>query len=332
MEVTMSTTPQPEDTPLARSKSMLIRYPEFKTLMREVEQCRILSVGAAEPRCLMIKGAPGVGKSTLARTITSQHPPEETESGTKVPVFYMVTPSPVTVRTMSHSMLVALREPLIHKFTTPTAMNERIITLLKETCAVELVILDEFHHLVDSKTNRVLTSVSDWLKTLIKLVNKPFVVIGIDVMEMILDGNKQLSRLFRRKELRAFAFDLQNGGHDFACFIKATESHLQVPLCPGEPDSDVLTAMYQATDGVIDNIVILFREALLQMQEAGEETMTFAVLAKAYDMGLSGHVGSENPFNGHTYSTKKKKPKDPPDSANNRLATNKPPDPNPISF
>jgi len=64
-------------------------------------------------------------------------------------------------------------------------------------CQVELVILDDFHHLIDKETNRILEQVSDWLKVLIKETGIPFLVVGIDgKVERILDANAQLSRLF----------------------------------------------------------------------------------------------------------------------------------------
>ena len=80
------------------------------------------------------------------------------------------------------------------------SLNSRLIKLLK-ACQVELVILDDFHHLIDTETDRVLAKVSDWLKVLIKETGIPFLVVGMEgKVERILRANAQLSRLFAARE------------------------------------------------------------------------------------------------------------------------------------
>ena len=105
-------------------------------------------------------------------------------------------------------------------------MNFRLIRLMQD-CQVELVILDDFHHLIDQETNRIMEQVSDWLKVLIKETGIPFLVVGIEgKVERILETNAQLSRLFAvRQRLAPFACDPQDEAslEEFARFVQYAE-------------------------------------------------------------------------------------------------------------
>ena len=112
-------------------------------------------------------------------------------------------------------------------------MNSRLIQYIKH-CQVQLVILDDFHHLIDKETNRVLETVSDWLKVLIKETGVMFLVVGIEgKVEQILEANPQLSRLFAvRETLEPFRYD-PGAEHlilQFARFVQYTETVIETPL------------------------------------------------------------------------------------------------------
>jgi Cdc6-like AAA superfamily ATPase len=184
---------------LMRANTALIRYPRFKALHQDMRECQALSRLANEPHCLSLEGVTGAGKSTLVRDYAALFPRIEEAAGTRVPVFYVETPSPVTVKGMAATMLASLGDPAAHTGAL-WSMNFRLVRLMK-ACQVELVILDDFHHLIDKETNRILEQVSDWLKVLIKETNIPFLVVGIEgKVEPILEANAQLSRLFAARQ------------------------------------------------------------------------------------------------------------------------------------
>lgn len=53
----------------------------------------------------LLSGRTGAGKSTLVKDYAAAFGRIETEEGTEIPVFYMQTPSPVTVKGMAAAML-----------------------------------------------------------------------------------------------------------------------------------------------------------------------------------------------------------------------------------
>jgi len=241
----------------------------------------------------------GAGKSTLARDYARAFPRFLTDEGVQVPVFYMETPSPVTVKGMAAVMLERLGDPAAHRGT-QWSMNSRL-TRLMVACGVEIAILDDFHHLIDCETNRVLAKVSDWLKVLIKETGLPFLVVGIEgTVERILDVSPQLSRLFAAREtLKPFKWDMSDEAYvwEFAQFVKYAEEAIGMTLSDDLPRMEMLYRLHYATGGVVGNLMNLLRYAAMSAQEKGRDTVDLPILAVAFHRRLSRHLKKRvNPF------------------------------------
>ena len=284
---------------LTQANTALIRYPRFKALHQDMRECQELSRLSNEPCCLSLEGVTGAGKSTLVRDYAALFPRAEEPSGTRVPVFYVETPSPVTVKGMAATMLAQLGDPAAH-YGALWAMNFRLVRLMK-ACQVELVILDDFHHLIDKETNRILEQVSDWLKVLIKETNIPFLVVGIEgKVERILDANAQLSRLFAaRQTLAPFRYDQTDEAslQEFARFVHYAEQALTIELPETLPRLELLSRLHVATRGVVGNLMNLLRYAAWLTHQQQQKQIALPTLAAAFDKRLSKHLkGQTNPF------------------------------------
>jgi hypothetical protein len=283
---------------LAQAHTALIRYPRFKALHNDIRECQEMSRLANEPQCMSLEGVTGAGKSTLVRDYVALFPRIEQADGTRIPIFYAETPSPVTVKGMAATLLAQLGDPAANHGAL-WSMNFRLIRLMI-ACQVELVILDDFHHLIDRETNRILEQVSDWLKVLIKETGIPFLVVGIDgKVERILDTNAQLSRLFAvRQTLEPFRCDPADEAtiQEFARFVQYAEQVLVIPLPATLPRLDLLHRLHYATQGVVGNLMNLLRYATWLAQMQHEETITLPTLAAAFDKRLAKHVKRSNPF------------------------------------
>jgi hypothetical protein len=248
---------------------------------------------------MSLEGVTGAGKSTLVQDYAALLPRIEEEDGTRIPVFYLETPSPVTVKGMASTMLSRLGDPAAHRGTL-WSMNSRLIKLMI-ACQVELTILDDFHHLIDKQTNRILEQVSDWLKVLIKETGVMFLVVGIEgKVEQILEANSQLSRLFAvRETLTPFRYD-PGAEHlilQFARFVQYTETAIETPLPETLPRLELLYRLHYATDGVVGNLMNLLRYAAMMARQQGKTTIDLPILAAAFDKRLARHLkGKVNPF------------------------------------
>jgi hypothetical protein len=179
-------------------------------------------------------------------------------------------------------------------------MNARLVKLLG-ACAVDLVILDDFHHVIDREKDRVLALVSDWLKVLIKNSGVPFLVVGIDgKVERILRANDQLSRLFAAREtLAPFTWDTADPDAvtQFGRFVLLAEQAIGLPLTTEVARATLLGLIYEATGGVVANVMNLLRYAQLLALERTSATVSLADLWLAFEKRLAQHLAPRrNPF------------------------------------
>lgn len=253
---------------------------------------------ANEPQCMSLEGITGAGKSTLMQDYAALFPRIEQCDGTRIPIFYVETPSPVTVKGMAATLLARLGDPAASRGAL-WSMNFRLIHMMVD-CGVELVILDDFHHLIDQETDRILEQVSDWLKVLIKETQIPFLVVGIEgKVERILEANAQLSRLFAvRQTLAPFRCDPLDDSsiQEFGLFVQHAEQAIGASLPVTIPRLELLYRLYYATEGVVGNLMNLLRYTALLTRQRDQNIITLSDLADAFDKRLAKHVKKKNPF------------------------------------
>ncbi len=290
-----------EDSSIRLAHAALIRYPRFNALHADIKQCQYLSKIAGEPKCMSLEGLPGAGKTTLVKEYAKAFPRIETGERTLVPVFYVPTPSPVTIKGMASKMLEKLGDPGFARGRGRIdSLDSRLINHLQAS-KTEFVILDDFHHLVDTETHRILVKVSDWLKALIKEAEIPFLVVGIEgQVEKILKANDQLSRLFPMREtLHPFTWDTQKPStiKELARFIEYAEKALQMPLTKEIRRVELLYRLYFVTGGVVANIMSLLRAAQLIALTRKSPSIELCDLSQAFQKHLAKHVGiTTDPF------------------------------------
>lgn len=279
---------------------LVIHHPRLVALHTRITECLEATAEYGEPQCLCLIGATGVGKTTTVRSYAALFPPTELKTGRRQPVLYLETPHPITVKGMTSALLAALGDLAAFRRGTQPLLNARLQHLL-QACAVRLVILDDFHHLIDKQTNRVLRDVSEWLKVLIKNSGIVFLVVGIEgEMEQIMQANPQLSRLFMRAWLRPFHWDAtdKHQAAEFARLITFILRQLELRLSTDIAFSVWLTLIHQATRGVMSNIMNLLRHAQRIQRRIAQQgqPLTLALMTLAYHERLEAHVALGNPF------------------------------------
>ena len=280
-----------------RANHTLVRHERFDYLLSLMARCQERSKLSDEPKCMALEGVTGAGKSTLVRRYARDYPPYATAGGMCIPVFRVETPSPVSPRGMASAMLEALQDPYYDRGT-GSILQTRLAKLLK-ACAVELVILDDFHHLIDADTDRVLQTVSDWLKVLLKETHIPFVVIGMpNSLKRIFNANAQLARLF---PIREHLGTLQ-GLTELHAFLNAFEAETQAQIAPEHDRTDLLQRLAYATDGVVGFYSNLLRESIGEAAAARAPVVQMKHLHQGFAFSLAAvREGISNPFDVHRF-------------------------------
>ena len=183
-----------------------------------------------------------------------------------------------------------------------------------EKCKVELIFLDEFHHFIDSDTNRVLRNVCDWLKTLIIETKIPVILFGMPKSEEIMTiDNFQLSRRFNyRHSLIPFPND-DSGIGLFRKFLSDIESQLPLANKSNLAEESMSERIYYATDGTIAHVMTLIRKGATYAIEHDIEQIDLKVLGIIFDKHLRHEKSFKktDPFSGNKFDLKAAYAQDP---------------------
>jgi Cdc6-like AAA superfamily ATPase len=177
-------------------KNIFISDSKIDAILADIEECRFDADGVLEPECLIVVGDTGSGKTTIIEKYLADNPRLETNSGSIIPTLFISLPANATPVTACESLLSAMGDPLAFSHGKDPAQLMKIAKDLLNQCQVELIIIDEFQHMIDRKSRDVLHSVADWLKMIIIRSKIPVVLFGMPYSTVILDANKQLQGRF----------------------------------------------------------------------------------------------------------------------------------------
>lgn len=193
-------------TRIAKAKKAFISTPDVTTTIKNIDRCRRLSKFGAEPSCMMVYGASGVGKTSIIKKYLKANDKDSTTRQDIVPVVYIELPENAKPVDAARELLLYLEDPLALYESDLAILTKRIVDLVP-TMKIELIIIDEFQHLVEKSSNRILSRVGDWLKMLINKTKCPVILFGMPYSKEVLDANSQLrSRFSIQFELKPFSY------------------------------------------------------------------------------------------------------------------------------
>lgn len=277
--------------------NLIINYPRFLDVIEKIEYCRKMSKFSSEPECLYVGGTTGAGKTTVCREYVKRNPRIEEGEITKVPVLMATIPSPATEKGMVTKILNAIGDPLAE--TGSKAVQTIRLMKFIDKCEVELIILDEFQHFIDRDSEKVLRTVTDWLKVLIEDTGVPLVLLGLNGVahvnhaEIIFDSNPQLSRRFaHRHTLEPFKFCNTKEIEEFRKFLYIIDRSLPLEKWSGLADTDMAARFYYASDGLVAYLMKLIKRGTSIALERHMECLSNDILAEAFGL----HVLSDKPW------------------------------------
>jgi hypothetical protein len=281
------------------ANKLIVLHPRFREAVALLEHCHKASKQAGEPVCGALLGSSGVGKTSVVDHYRRLHPPEETETASRQPVLKVSVQPDASPKGIASDLLLALGDPAWSAGTVQTLTN-RAVKLLKH-CGVELIVLDEFHHLFDVDRAKVMTKASQWLKVLIVNTAIPIVVCGMPEAEYVLRAEHTERRFKQRLTLRCFTWRTPQGQREFCGMLKKLDDTLPLAQASGLADANLAGRFYLACRGVPDYLMTLVRGGAAEAIRRGNEQIAIDDLARVYERCLSQQrvlAEQQNPFVG----------------------------------
>ncbi|QUM76159.1 TniB family NTP-binding protein [Moritella sp. 24] len=280
---------------IERAKKAFITTPDVAKILKNIERCRQLSRFDAEPSCMMVYGASGVGKSSIIRKYLKSNEGSSSLRGDIVPVFYIELPDNAKPVDVAREMLLQLNDPLALHETDVTILTKRIIDLVS-LLKIEMIIIDEFQHLIEKISNRILARVGDWLKIIIKKTQCPIALFGMPYSQVIFATNSQLNGLFSIQfHLRPFSYAYNKDV--FIGFLKRLDEALPFDNMSGLGEDRLAKKLYAFSGGNMRSLRNLVFHASVNAIESERESIITDDFRDASELTSGNKLASwENPF------------------------------------
>jgi len=243
-----------------RVHRLRVQFPARTTVLDLIERCLRNSAYSADPKSLFIGGDTGVGKSTLIGAFMSRHPRVVGDEVDTVPVLAASMPAVATVKSTASALLSALGDPKAYNGEL-AKLTSRLLHYL-EACNVKMIVLDEFQHVIDRESSKVLARTADWLKTVLDGSGIPLVLVGLPHSERILDENPQLARRFpHRTLLGRFGWNTAKRRVEFRMLLRVVDEHLPFAIRAHLDAPEMAEWFFKHTAGTLGLVMLLVREA-----------------------------------------------------------------------
>lgn len=276
-------------------RTVFIQFDHVKAALKQLNELFEADFSHGEPDVLFILGEPGTGKTWLIKRFAANHPRQESETLTTVPVLLVSVPPKCTLKRLPGAILQAMGSPL-WSVGDEEQRTHQMETLLKR-CGVRMVILNEANHLVDRGKERSHYLLADWIKLCSERTGIPFVLVGIPRAKVLLDVNEQLAdRVQTVLTIEPFGSDSRCKNQmsvALGAFDRLLEGIERIPLAA--PENAERFAF--ATGGRLRRIRRMLVEAVLMAAEMPQPKIDLPLLAQVFRQHIyKGARDERNPF------------------------------------
>lgn len=283
-------------------KKIIIGHPNYKEVFDRLKETHLLSVGSTQPDGVFLSGLTGVGKTTLLKDYAGSYPRKRIGGVTKVPILYFKVPVGASPKSVASQALYGLGDPNFERGTL-VQLSTRLLSFVKK-CKVEMIIIDEFQHLIDRDTQHVLNNASDWVKTFMEEAEVPVLICGMPESKKVFEVNYQLDRRFCiRQTLEAFKYRTKENQIEFRAFLNQVDQELPFSEPAFLADAHLSEKFYYATNGVPFYIMKILEQATVLAAKNGKDKLTENELYMSYKaVTISQRPYAVNPFNDPTFN------------------------------
>jgi histone H3/H4 len=185
------------------------------------------------------------------------------------------------MRTLAGELLKGIGEPLWERGTAHEK-TKRLQVQMRET-GTKMVMIDEFQHFYDQDNQKMMYTVANWLKNLIKESKVALVVAGLPDCTALINQNEQLRRLFLNPvRLPRFSWRDPSSRREFRTILREfhkemSKKYEMLPL----HSEEMAFRVYCATGGLIGYVAKLLRQAERNAVTAKRKTISLEDLEAA---------------------------------------------------
>lgn len=257
---------------ILKAKRAFVSTPTVQKILCYMDRCRDLSDLDSEPTCMMVYGASGVGKTTVIKKYLNQNRRDSEVGGDIIPVLHIELPDNAKPVDAARELLVEMGDPLALYETDLARLTKRLTELIPAV-GVKLIIIDEFQHLVEERSNRVLTKVGNWLKMILNKTKCPIVIFGMPYSKVVLQANSQLHGRFAIQfEMRPFSY--QGGKGVFKTFLEYLDKALPFEELAGLANDNLQKKLYAFSQGNMRSLRNLIYQASIEAIDNQHVTIT----------------------------------------------------------
>jgi len=296
-------------TRLRNFQEHLVVYNAVKDVLADLKYLHEAGVQHGGAGCMLVLGPSGSGKTITLHRYKGDHPPVIEAERDRIPILLVEAPPRATPKGLAEVMLAALGDPAPSKGTLQS-MSRRVENLL-EARGVELVMLDEFQHLVDrqSATGRVAYDAADWIKGLLNKRICPIVLSGTELASQVIEANEQLHRRCASIiHLKPLPFGTQDERRYFRGILQEFDSGLPFDKPSGLADMDFAARIHVATGGLVGRVSHLLTMACRKAISEDLLCLDMQVLGDAWAALATSSTSGPNPFRTTTPPTSGPKP------------------------
>lgn len=260
-------------------ESIRVMHPKIKEIMALVSECHMTYKITPEPQCMFVTGDWGCGKTTVAEMYKQRLPDSK-----KRFILTGEVPTPTKIPAVVEHLLGLINDPAPTRGKLGNQLD-RLYKGLRDN-EIELIILDEVQHLVNTENNKVISDVADWFKSLVNRTKIPVILIGLDRARQVLTQNQQLERRFEiKRKLEPFYYHNSESIHEFQRFLHEFDRML-IPILGSSSNlgnDEISERIHHVTEGNMNKVVKLIRRAAREAISENNQSITFKHLSEAFD-------------------------------------------------
>lgn len=244
------------------------------------------------------------GKSTIINTYTDRKNTPKALEERRIPVLMVTLDANVTRKGLAENILEAIEE---HGFQTGAHSGSetnllRRVRLYLASAKVELLILDEIHHLVHSESQKLAKSVSETIKRMLIKGVCPIVMAGIEEAYRLPQANSQLAqRCLPSIDLHPLKVSVNSDIKLFMDFLDDYTEKLEefevIHQSPELTSANTAACILEVSQGVLGAACNLIKDAIGIATQDGRDSVTWNDLSDATDKSfIAKGLYDRNPF------------------------------------